>query len=83
MSSSKSEASAGGVGFLGLLTIVLIVLKLLGYISISWWLVWMPMWIIPAFVIVVCILVFTIALAMEGRKASYKSQMKKRRESGQ
>ena len=42
---STTTNSSGGVGFLGLLTIVFITLKLIGYISWSWWWVLAPMWI--------------------------------------
>jgi len=45
---SKSTNSSG-IGFTGLLTIVFITLKLLGYISWSWWWVLSPIWI-PAIV---------------------------------
>lgn len=34
-----------GIGFTGLLTIVFITLKLLGYITWSWWWVFSPLWI--------------------------------------
>jgi hypothetical protein len=54
---SKSNSNSGGIGFGGLLTIVFITLKLTGYIDWSWWLVFAPMWIPLAFVLVVLILV--------------------------
>ena len=41
----EGNASGGGIGFLGLLTIVFIVLKLIGKIDWSWWLVLSPTWI--------------------------------------
>lgn len=47
----KIENNKNGIGFIGLLTIVLIVLKLLGLITISWWFVWMPIYIVPAILI--------------------------------
>ena len=34
----------GGIGFFGLLGIVFIVLKILGYIDWSWWVVLSPIW---------------------------------------
>ena len=43
--SKSSSSSSGGIGFIGVLTIVFIVLKLLGYISWSWWWVLSPIWI--------------------------------------
>ena len=42
---ATATASSGGIGFLGLLTIVLVVLKALGYLNISWFLVFLPIMI--------------------------------------
>lgn len=42
---NATSSSSGGIGFVGLLTIVFITLKLLGYISWSWWWVLSPIWI--------------------------------------
>ena len=39
---SDSNNNSSGIGFFGLLTIVFIVLKLVGYINWSWWLVLLP-----------------------------------------
>lgn len=36
-----------GIGFLGALTLVFVVAKILGYITFSWWLVFLPV-IAPA-----------------------------------
>ena len=41
---SGGSGGSGGIGFLGLLQVALIVLKLLGKIDWSWWLVWSPTW---------------------------------------
>lgn len=41
--STASSSSSGGIGFAGLLTIVFIILKLLGKIAWSWWLVLSPL----------------------------------------
>lgn len=59
MSSSTSNSSSGGIGFVGLLTIVFITLKLTGYIAWSWWWVLSPLWI-SALVIVAILLVAAI-----------------------
>lgn len=40
-------------GFLGLLLVALIVLKLLGLITTSWWLVLIPLWIMIAIFVAV------------------------------
>ena len=41
---NTSSSSSGGIGFLGLLTIVFVTLKLMGYITWSWWWVSFPIW---------------------------------------
>ena len=51
-----STPDSGGIGFTGLLTIAFIVLKLLGKIDWSWWLVLSPVWVaigLSVFVIIV------------------------------
>jgi hypothetical protein len=42
---NNNNTSGGGIGFLGALTILFIALKLLGYITWSWWWVLAPLWI--------------------------------------
>lgn len=56
-----SSSSSSGIGFLGLLTVALVVLKLLGHISISWLLVFLPI-MIP-FILVIGIFLFVVVLA--------------------
>ncbi len=53
MAESSSSSSTGGIGFVGLLTIVFIVLKLLGYITWSWWWVLSPIWICASLTVMV------------------------------
>ncbi|MCP4544766.1 MAG: DUF4175 domain-containing protein [Chloroflexi bacterium] len=57
---SNSSSSSGGIGFCGLLTVAFIVLKLIGYISWSWWWVLAPVWIS---IIIVLLLGFIFILA--------------------
>ena len=60
-----SSSSSGGIGFCGLLAVVFITLKLLGYITWSWWWVLAPVWI-PAIVVLIifaCIITYLIALS--------------------
>jgi hypothetical protein len=52
---SDKKTSSSGIGFTGLLTIVFIVLKLIGKIDWSWWLVLSPIWIPMLLVFVICI----------------------------
>ena len=53
--SSSNNSSSSGIGFTGLLTIVFITLKLIGYISWSWWWVLSPIWISIALVLIVIV----------------------------
>ena len=61
---STTTNSSGGVGFLGLLTIVFITLKLIGYISWSWWWVLAPMWI-P---LTIAVILFGIGVALSTKR---------------
>jgi len=65
--SSSASSSSGGVGFLGLMTIVLMTLKLLGYISVSWWLVFLPV-LIPIIILLGIGAVLLFAVFLDGRK---------------
>ena len=47
------------LGFFGILFVVLLVLKLLGIIAWSWWLVTMPLWI-GFVVLVISVVVMTV-----------------------
>ena len=42
---NRGSATGGGMGILGVLQIIFIVLKLVGVINWSWWLVLIPTWI--------------------------------------
>ena len=44
MINNSYNNNQGGIGFFGLLGIVFIVLKILGYIDWSWWIVLSPIW---------------------------------------
>ena len=57
---STTSSSSGGIGFFGLLTLVFITLKLIGYITWSWWWVLSPIWISVSIVISVLIIIFII-----------------------
>lgn len=62
MSDSKnSSSSSSGIGFMGLLAIVFITLKLMGYITWSWWWVTAPLWGGFAFFIAVFAAIFIVA----------------------
>lgn len=62
--STMQNASSGGIGFFGLLTLVFVVLKLIGYISWSWWWVTAPLWG-PVILYGLLLLVFGIVAAVQ------------------
>jgi hypothetical protein len=65
MSTSNSSSNAnGGIGFFGVLFIVFLVLKLVGVINWSWWLVFAPIW---APVLIALILGFGFYLLIKPR----------------
>lgn len=59
---TSSSSSSGGIGFTGLLAIVFITLKLIGYITWSWWWVLAPIWIAASIFIVVMAIILVVAL---------------------
>lgn len=56
---TSSSSSSYGIGFCGVLTLIFVVFKLLGYITWSWWLVFLPI-IIPAGIVLLFWLVIII-----------------------
>ena len=46
------------LGFFGVLFVVLLVLKLLGIVAWSWWIITMPLWMGPV-VLLICVLILT------------------------
>jgi hypothetical protein len=67
MSNNNSTTQSGGIGFFGLLAIVFITLKLMGYITWSWWWVLAPLWAPLAVVLVIFLIVVIFALALGKR----------------
>lgn len=57
---NKSSTSSSGIGFFELFFLVLFVLKIMGYITWSWWWVTAPLW--GGFLI--WLVVFVIALGL-------------------
>ena len=60
--SDKSSASSGGIGFCGLLTIVFIILKLTNNIDWAWGWVFAPLWMIPAIILAIYLIVVLAAV---------------------
>ncbi len=50
------------IGFFGLLFLIFLVLKLTGYIAWSWWIITMPLWVVP----LTLILLFAMGIAAGG-----------------
>ncbi len=67
MSNNNSTTQSGGIGFFGLLAIVFITLKLMGYITWSWWGVLAPLWAPLAVVLAIFLIVVIFALAFGKR----------------
>lgn len=63
MSDSKSR---GGIGFFGALTLLFIGLKLMGYISWSWWLIFAPIYV-PA-ILVSSLIVFLTYMEVRSKR---------------
>lgn len=59
---SENSTVRIGFGFLDALAILFIALKLLGYITWSWWWVLSPIWIPAAFALVIGIIVLTVVI---------------------
>ena len=60
---NTNSGSSSGIGVLGLLGIVFVVLKLIGKITWSWWLVTLPFWGgLALFLLVILIIVLIKAL---------------------
>ena len=64
-----NNTNSGGIGFCGLLAIVFITLKLLGYITWSWWWVLAPIWI-PFLIVILAFLgiLFYVASVNKSKK---------------
>lgn len=68
MTGSDKVVMSGGVSFCGLLTIVFVVLKLLGIIGWSWWLVLLPEIISFGIAVLIIIVILIVAIVKYARK---------------
>ena len=57
----KTNITKKGMGVCGLLTIVFVIAKILGYISWSWWLVFLPTIISAGLTVLILIITLIIA----------------------
>ena len=44
MNNNNNDTTKTGLGFLSILTLIFVVAKILGFLSWSWWLVFLPIW---------------------------------------
>lgn len=58
---NNNNATRTGLGFLSMLTLIFVVAKIMGYLSWSWWVVFLPM-LIPVALIIVAIVVSWIVM---------------------
>ncbi len=58
---SKTVPARGGIGFLSLLTLLFVAAKLWGVITWSWWLVFLPV-LIPLAIVILILVIVGIAL---------------------
>lgn len=63
--SQKVVYKRGGIGFLSILTLIFVVAKITGFLSWSWWLVFLPVMLPFAFMLVVFIVVFLMFIIDE------------------
>lgn len=59
-----TATSGGGVGICTVLFLIFLVLKLCGAITWSWWWVTAPLWIPFVICLAVCLICFTVGLAI-------------------
>ena len=63
MSKQQQQTTTGGVSTLGVVQIVFIILKLVGVIEWSWWLVFIPLYISIGFIVLLLIVGLLIIAA--------------------
>lgn len=60
----NNSSSYAGIGVVGVLEIIFIVLKLVGVIDWSWWIVLIPLWIDLGMSFILVLIVFIISKSM-------------------
>lgn len=65
---SRTQRTSGGIGFLGVFFLVLFTLKVTGPLAdVSWWFITAPIWGVPALIVailLVCLVVWCAAHVM-------------------
>lgn len=63
MNNNNNDTTKTGLGFLSILTLIFVVAKILGFLSWSWWLVFLPIWgflLLLALVFVIAVIILKI-----------------------
>ncbi len=68
MAEGTSSSASGGIGFVGLLTVALIVLKLLGYINISWFVIAGVFFAPLAIIVGILLIILLVGLIIDLRR---------------
>ena len=65
---NRSSAAGGGLSILGVVEIVFIILKLLGIINWSWWIVLIPLWIDLGITLLTILIIIIVAIIMANKR---------------
>ena len=65
---NRSPAAGGGLSILGVVEIVFIILKLLGIINWSWWIVLIPLWIDLGVSLLIILIIIIVAIIMANKR---------------
>ena len=65
---NRNSAAGGGLSILGVVEIVFIILKLLGIINWSWWIVLIPLWIELGIKLLIIRVIIIVAIIMANKR---------------
>lgn len=65
---NRSSAAGGGLNILGVVEIVFIILKLLGIINWSWWIVLIPLWIDLGITLLIILVIIIVAIIKANKR---------------
>ena len=65
---NRGTSVGGGLGILGVVEIVFIILKLLGVINWSWWIVLIPLWIDLGITLLAILIIIIVAIIMANKR---------------
>ena len=65
---NRGTTIGGGLNILGVVEIVFIILKLLGIINWSWWIVLIPLWIDLGITLLIILVIIIVAIIMDNKR---------------